>query len=74
MNTVQPTGILHQYTLPGDWHSQKEGIEPGVVESFADVASGGQQNSLLTIRFGKSSAQQMPLGIRAVERRRFCFL
>jgi hypothetical protein len=59
VQAVKPTGVLHESALPGDGHSQEQGIEPRVVESFADVAAGGEDESRLVVRV--ADGRQRPL-------------
>ncbi|WP_284421020.1 MULTISPECIES: hypothetical protein [unclassified Bradyrhizobium] len=39
--------ILCERPLPCDRHSQKQRIEPSVIETLADVSSGGDQHALV---------------------------
>ena len=39
---MEPAGVLDDGALPGDWHDQQEGVEAWVVEPFAEVPSGCQ--------------------------------
>jgi len=47
MRPVQPAGILHQRALPRHRQSEKERVEPRIVEALADVLPGGQHEPLL---------------------------
>jgi hypothetical protein len=44
---VKPTGVLNYRPLPRDRHGQQEGVQPGVVEAFADVPAGCQHEARL---------------------------
>jgi len=37
MPPVQPADILRQRAFPGNRHRQEQGVEPGVIEAFADI-------------------------------------
>ena len=47
--SVQPTDVLCQRSLPRDRHREKQGIKPSVVEAFAKVAAGREDQSLPSI-------------------------
>ena len=62
---MKPARVLHESALPGDGHSQEQGIEPRVVESFTDVAAGGEDESRLVLRDGCQGHEcRAPLGWR----------
>ena len=47
---MQPTCILHESAFPGHRQGKKQGIEPGVVESFSDVSAGRENKPFLVHR------------------------
>jgi hypothetical protein len=49
MKPVQSAGILNQGAFPGNGHRQEESVESGVVESFADVSTCSENESLLSV-------------------------
>src|SRR3990172_8318335 len=48
-STVKPAGVLDQRSPPRHGKRQEERIQPRVVEAFADVASGREDEALLTL-------------------------
>ena len=62
---MKPAGVLHEGALPGDGHRQEQGIEPRVVESFANVAASGKHESWFVVRDGGQGREgSAPLGRR----------
>jgi len=47
---MQTTGILDEGPLPGHGQGQEQGIQARIVEAFADVATGRQNQALPTRR------------------------
>ncbi len=47
MIAVQAPGVLLQGAAPGYGHGQQQGSEAGIIESFADIPSRGQQQARL---------------------------
>jgi len=46
---MQPAGILSKRAFPCNRHSKKKGIEAGIVETLAEVASGRDYDTLLDL-------------------------
>jgi hypothetical protein len=44
METVQTAGVLDQRELPRHRERKEQRIEPRIVESFADVSTGGEND------------------------------
>jgi hypothetical protein len=51
--SVQPTDVLCQRSLPGDRHREEQGVKPSVVEAFAEVAAGSEDQSFPANRLVK---------------------
>jgi hypothetical protein len=49
VEAVQSARVLDQRSLPRHRQRQKEGVEPSVVEAFADVSAGGEHEALLGV-------------------------
>jgi hypothetical protein len=47
MKSVETSYVLLERSLPGNGHRQKERIQAGIVEPFAYVAAGRQNDSRL---------------------------
>ena len=47
---MQPTGILSKDSAPGNRHGQKQGVEPRIVESLAEIATRRHQDPFLARR------------------------
>src|SRR5258708_1106872 len=47
VQSMQAAYVLLQRASPRNGHDQKQRIEPGIVEAFANVATGGQNYPLL---------------------------
>ena len=60
MQPVQSTDVLRDRSMPGDGKRQEQGVEPGVVESLADVAAGRQEHAIL-MRWNRGQR-----GVRAI--------
>jgi hypothetical protein len=61
VGAVEAPGILDQRAAPRDRHHEEERIQPGVVEAFADVATGRQEQALFAIGDRSQSFQDGPL-------------
>ena len=46
---MQPADVLLERALPGNGHGQEQRVQPGIVEAFADVTAGGQDDARLTL-------------------------
>lgn len=44
---MQPTGILSEGSFPSNWHGKKKGIKTGIIETFAEVTSGRDDDTFL---------------------------
>ena len=53
MQAVQPAGILGDGSAPRHRQRQEQRVQPGIVESFADVSPGGQQHPLFILGNGR---------------------
>jgi hypothetical protein len=47
---MKPAAVLNQGTLPGNWHCEKQGVEPAVIETLANVAARRKDKPLSRIR------------------------
>ncbi len=47
MQAMQSADVLRDRSMPGDRKRQEQGVEPGVVESLADVAARCQEHAIL---------------------------
>jgi hypothetical protein len=46
---MQPAGILSEGAFPSNWHGKKKGIEAGIIETFAEVTSGRDDDTFLCV-------------------------
>ena len=67
VQAVQSADVLGNRSAPGNGQRQEQGVQPRVVETFADVSSGGKQYPLLVLGNGRQAGDQSPgfLGPRA---------
>ena len=65
MPTMQPPGVLHQRSAPGNRHGQEQRIQPAIVESLADVTPGRQYEALLIGPKGVQRVQRLPARLLA---------
>ena len=49
VETVQSAGILGKCAFPSNWHGKKKGIEAGIIEPLAEVASGRDYDTFLAL-------------------------
>jgi len=47
VETMQPAGILGKRAFPSNRHGEKKGIEAGIIETLAEVASGRDDDAFL---------------------------
>ena len=47
---MKTAGILREDSAPGNRHGQKQGIEPGIIETLAEIAACSDKNPLVLIR------------------------
>ena len=59
MQPVQPADVLGNRSAPRNGQRQEQGVEPGVVEPFADVSTGRQQRSALVLRDGRQASDDV---------------
>lgn len=45
VETMESAGVLRDGPAPGDGHGEEEGVEAGVIETFADEFSGGDDDT-----------------------------
>ncbi len=55
---MQSADVLGNRPAPGNGKRQKERVEPGVVKTLSDVATGGQEHSLLVLGNGRQTSDQ----------------
>lgn len=61
---VQPSNVLRERSLPGDRHREEQCVKSGIVESFAEIAASGEDQSLPASRLGKRGIGGGTLGFR----------
>jgi hypothetical protein len=47
VETMQPAGILSEGTFPRNRHGKKKGVEAGIIETFAEITSGRDNDTFL---------------------------
>jgi hypothetical protein len=60
VQAVQSADILGNRPAPGNRQRQKQGVQPRVVETFADVPSRGEQSPVLVLGDRCQACQHRP--------------
>ncbi len=47
---MKPSGILGKRATPGNWQGKEQRVEPGIIEAFTEITTGGDQHPLFVFR------------------------